>query len=77
MHDKLLRVRQIAETGELFNDYNLSDKQGNEIITFMQTHKNDLREMSLRMALKIADLRTISEKRWKLLAKNTCMNNSF
>ena len=77
MRDKLLRVRQIAETGELFNDYNLSDKQGKEIIAFMEKHKNELREMSLRMALKIADLCTISEKRWKLLAKNTCMKNSF
>ena len=77
MRDKLLRVRQIAETGELFNDYNLSDKQGKEIIAFMEKHKNELRERSLRMALKIADLCTISEKRWKLLAKNTCMKNSF
>ena len=77
MRDKVLRVRQIAETGELFNDYNLSDSQGKEIITFMEKHKNDLREMSLRMALKIADLRIISETRWKLLAKNTCMKNSF
>jgi hypothetical protein len=77
MRDKVLRVRQIAETGELFNDYNLSDSQGREIIAFMEKHKNDLREMSLRMALKIADLCTISEKRWKLLAKNTCMKNSF
>jgi len=77
LRDKVLRVKQIAETGELFVDYALSEKQGMEIIDFMQTHKNDLREMSLRMALKIADLCTISEKRWKLLAKNTCMKNSF
>ena len=77
MRDKVLRVKQIAQTGELFVDYNLSEKQGMEIIKFMETHKNDLREMSLRMALKIADLCIISEKRWKLLAKNTCMKNSF
>ena len=77
LRDKVLRVKQIAETGELFVDYDLSEKQGMEIIDFMQTHKNDLREMSLRMALKIADLRIISENRWELLAKNTCMKNSF
>jgi hypothetical protein len=77
MRDKVLRVKQIAETGELFNDYKLNDNQGMEIIKFMETHKNDLREMSLRMALKIADLRIISERRWKLLAKNTCMKTSF
>ena len=77
MRDKVLRVKQIAQTGELFVDYALSDEQGIEIIDFMEKHKNDLREMSLRMALKIADLRIISEKRWEVLAKNTCMKNSF
>lgn len=77
MRDKILRVKQIAKTGELFKDYNLSVEQSEEIINFMETHKDDLREMSLRMALKIADLRAITETRWKLLAKNTCMKNSF
>jgi len=77
MRDKLLRVKHIADTGELFVDYNLDGKQEMEIIDFMEEHKNNLREMSLRMALKIADLRIISEKRWKLLAKNTCMKSSF
>lgn len=77
MRDKILRVKQIAKTGELFSDYNLNEEQCDEIINFMETHKDDLREMSLRMALKIADLRVITENRWKLLAKNTCMKNSF
>jgi hypothetical protein len=43
----------------------------------MIQNKDNLREMSLRMALKIADLRTISEERWELLATNTCMKTSF
>ena len=78
MRDKLLRVKQIAETGALFSNYsNIDTKSGIEIINFMETHKDNLREMSLRMALKIADLRTISETRWELLAKNTCMKKSF
>jgi hypothetical protein len=78
MRDKVLRVKQIASTGELFNDYNkIDEKAGMEIIDFMEKHKDDLREMSLRMALKIADLRSISEDRWEVLAKNTCMKNSF
>jgi hypothetical protein len=78
MRDKVLRVRQIANTGELFKDYSkLSTEQGMEIINFMEMHKDELREMSLRMALKIADLRVINEERWKFLARNTCMNNSF
>ena len=78
MRDKVLRVKQIAETGELFKDYSkMSKEQGMEIIDFMEKHKDDLREMSLRMALKIADLYSISNERWKLLARNTCMKDSF
>jgi hypothetical protein len=78
MRDKLLRVKQIAETGELFSNYSKIDtKSGMEIINYMELHKDNLREMSLRMALKIADLKVISEERWQLLASNTCMKNSF
>jgi hypothetical protein len=78
MRDKLLRVKQIASTGNLFSGYSkIDEKAGAEIVEFMETHKDTLREMSLRMALKIADLRSISEDRWELLAKNTCMKNSF
>jgi len=78
MRDKVLRVKQIASTAELFKDYSKIDTDaGAEIISFMEEYKDDLREMSLRMALKIADLRTISAERWKLLARNTCMKNSF
>jgi hypothetical protein len=78
MRDKVLRVKQIADTGELFKDYSkINDEESAEIIAFMVQNKDNLREMSLRMALKIADLRTISEERWEFLAKNTCMKTSF
>jgi hypothetical protein len=44
-----------------------------EIIAFMDENKNRLREMSLRMALKIADLRKMSVLNWKRLAETTVM----
>ena len=72
MRDKILRIRQIFLKGELFKDHNFSTEKGEEIIDFMQENHNRLREVSLRMALKIADLTKISND-WKTLAKNTCM----
>ena len=39
----------------------------------METNKDKLREMSLRMAMKIADLRKMSPLKWKALAETTCM----
>jgi hypothetical protein len=72
MRDKLLRIKQIARTGELFKDYDLSAEQQDTIINFMDEKKDNLREMSLRMALKIADLTKVGPN-WREFAENTVM----
>jgi hypothetical protein len=76
MRDRFLRIKQIYLKGELFADYDFSSEQGDEIIGFMEANQTRLREMSLRMALKIADLTKVSETNWKSLAASTCMKNS-
>mgnify|MGYP002631553674 FL=1 len=73
MRDKILRIQQIAKDGVLFADYDFEEEAQNEIIAFMNTNQNRLREMSLRMALKIADLRKLSANNWMRLAETTCM----
>ena len=73
MRDKFLRIKQIAGTGKLFKGYDFSDEEQEEILTFMYTNKGKLREMSLRMALKIGDLKKINNDKWKALAASTCM----
>jgi hypothetical protein len=55
--------------GELFADYDFTPEQGDEVIIgFMDANQSRLREMSLRMALKIADLTKVSGDNWKALA---------
>ena len=71
--DKLLRIRQIAREGGLFDTKGLTKIQEQEIIEFMYEKKDRLREISLRMAQKIADLRNMDSKRWKVLTESTCM----
>jgi hypothetical protein len=73
MRDKILRIRQIATDGVLFADYDFDPCVQDEIIDFMNANQNRLREMSLRMAIKIADLRKMSVTNWKRLAETTCM----
>ena len=73
MRDKYLRIKQIARSGGLFVEYGLDKPQENELLDFMKTNQNRLREMSLRMAIKLADLRRMSPNRWKGIAENTCM----
>jgi len=73
MRDKFLRIKQIAQDGSLFQDYNFDQTAQDELLEFMESNANNLREMSLRMALKIADLRKSFPLRWKRMAETTCM----
>jgi hypothetical protein len=76
MRDKILRIKQIAKAGELFEGYDFDECAQDEIVEFMDVNKNKLREMSLRMATKIADLRKSFPLRWKALAQSTCMKSA-
>lgn len=73
MHDKLLRIKQIADTGVLFDGFNFEPCVTDEIIHYMGEHQHKLREMSLRMAIKIAELRRGFPTEWQSMAKTTCM----
>jgi hypothetical protein len=72
--DKMLRIKQVHRDadGGLFADYDFTQEQTDEIMSFIETNHNKLREVSLRMCLKVADLVKISAN-WRELAKATCM----
>ena len=73
MHDKILRIKQIARTGELFADFDFDQLDQDLIIDFMTDNQTKLREVSLRMAIKIAQLKKSFPLKWAALAKTTCM----
>ena len=73
MRDKILRIKQIAKDGVLFADYDFEQETQDEIIDFMNANQERVREMSLRMAIKIADLRKSFPNNWKRMAETTCM----
>lgn len=75
MRDKYLRIKQIARTGGLFKEYGMDAQGEHEILEYMHTNQTRLREMSLRMAIKLADLRRMSPGRWMSIAENTCMKS--
>lgn len=74
-HDKYLRIRQIAESGALFSGYDMTKVQETEILQFMKDNSKRFREMSLRTALKLADLRKSQPNRWQRVAEVTIMRN--
>lgn len=69
--DKMLRVKQVYRDSDLFNDYDFDKEQEEAIITYMWDNHTALREVSIRCALKIADLVKISPNNWRELAKAT------
>jgi hypothetical protein len=42
----------------------------------LEVNKNKFREMSLRMAIKIADLKKSFPLKWKAMAEVTCMKSA-
>ena len=72
--DKMLRIKQVHRDadGGLFADYDFTQIQTDEIMSFIWDNHSKLREVSLRMCLKVADLVKISAN-WRELAKATCM----
>lgn len=72
MREKILRCKQIVGDGMLAS-YKFSKKEEQEIMDFMMDNQNKMREVSLRMVTKIADLRKSQSGRWKTMAEVTCM----
>ena len=71
--EKILRIRQVINQNEMLARYEFSDIQRDELIEFVDTNKDRLRELSLRMVLKLADLRKSFPMTWQMMARTTCM----
>ena len=72
MRDKFLRCKQVIGEGML-DTYKFSEDETKDLMDYIYTNKNKLREMSLRMVLKIADLKKMNANKWKSYAESTCM----
>ena len=70
--DKFIRIKQIVRDGML-EEYKFGEEGDKEIINFMLDNAAILREISLRMVLKISDLRKMDPANWQALARTTCM----
>lgn len=74
--DKLLRIKQIANTGELFDGYDFTPEQQADVIDFLFANHHKLREVSLRTALKLGDLYKSFPNNWQSMARTTVMKNA-
>lgn len=72
--EKMLRIKQIVGEGML-DSYEFEDPAvaQTEIIAFIEQNKERLRELSLRMVLKISDLYKSFPDNWQAMCAITCM----
>ena len=70
--EKMLRIRQIVGDGML-DAHEFEEGVVDSIVQFIDANKSRLRELSLRMVLKIADLRAAFPGNWEAMATTTCM----
>lgn len=75
MHSKMdyiIRIKQVLEKGML-REYGLSMTQEREIMEFITSHMDNIRELSLRMVVKIANIMRARPNQWRTLAKVYCV----
>jgi hypothetical protein len=72
--EKILRIKQIITDGMLDKyDFDKPDEVRDELVKFIDENQGKLRELSLRMVLKLADLRKSFPENWQATARTTCM----
>jgi hypothetical protein len=71
--EKILRIKQVVREAGMLDHFEFEDCVKDEIVEFIDANKGKLRELSLRMVLKIADLRKSFPTTWTAMAKTTCM----
>jgi hypothetical protein len=72
IREKILRIKQIVQDGML-KSYALPTETEDSIVSFVDENKRQLREISLRTVLKIADLAKAFPENWKDMAKSTVL----
>lgn len=70
--EKILRIKQIVNDGML-DAYEMEQCQKDEVVSFIEANKDKMRELSLRMVIKVADLRVAMPTKWQSVAAMTCM----
>ena len=71
--EKILRIKQVVNDNDMLARYDFEQCIKDEIVEFVETNQDKLRELSLRMVLKLSDLRKSFPASWKSMARTTCM----
>lgn len=67
--DYIIRIKQVVKQGMLKN---LTANERDDVLEFIDSHSEKLRELSLRIAIKLGQLRKQYGANWERMAKVTC-----
>lgn len=70
-----VRVKQVVETTDMMTK-TISETQAIEVLEWIEDHIDELRSLSLRTCLHIADMVKTSPNNWKMLAKMTMLRKA-
>lgn len=71
--EKMLRIRQILNDGML-DGYDFTQEENDAVIEYIDTNKQNLRELSLRTVIKLADLvKSFPNNKWRRVADVSLM----
>ena len=68
--DHIIRIKQVVDSG-MFNG-KLTDSQTKEVVNYIVTNQDSMRELSLRMAIKVANIMCDSPNDWRRICNVTC-----
>ena len=74
--EKLLRIKQVVRDADMLGAYDIPDEAKTEVVQFIMDNARRMRELSLRMVLKVADIRVAMPDKWQAVVEVTCMRNS-
>lgn len=73
--DYLIRIKQVVEQGML-RDQGFTTSQEQVLLSYITKNADVLRELSLRMVVKLANLMKIAPASWEKVARATCHRNT-
>tara|TARA_R100001015_G_C4440387_1_gene34218 strand:- start:233 stop:469 length:237 start_codon:yes stop_codon:yes gene_type:complete len=73
--DYIIRIKQVVSQG-LFEPLGLRENMIVDVMRYIDDNEKSLRELSLRMAIKLGTLRKDSGDDWKEIADVTCRKGS-
>ena len=70
--EKMIHIRNVVERNDMLRDYQFTAEEKAEVMQYVNDNSSKLRELSLRMVLKIADLRKAMPNNWVKFVEKNC-----